>query len=172
MAEQSPLVVEVEGLKELQEALKEFHDDWKSIATRALTPGLAVFATEVKKEARSDTGTARSRVGSEITRTAGSEIIGKVGISGSDATEVPYGPYALEYGRLPGRMPPPEKLEEWAIRKQLGPGLGFIIARAIGRRGVKAPHTLSNAVKNKTGEALKKFEEGIDRELKKLGLKD
>ncbi|HUV74810.1 MAG TPA: hypothetical protein VMW79_10910 [Anaerolineae bacterium] len=170
MAEQ-PLIIEVDGLDELQEALKEFVDDWQPIANRALTPGLAILVSAVKKGARWDTGTARARVGSEITRTAGSEIIGKVGISGSDATEVPYGPYALEYGRLPGRMPPPDRLEEWAGRHGMV-GAGFAIARAIAARGVKAPHTMSKVAKAKAGEVVKKFEEGIVRELRRLKLKE
>jgi hypothetical protein len=170
LAEQA-LVIEVEGLKELQDALKQYGDEWQEIANRALTPGLAILVSEVHTTGRSDTGVARSRVGSKIERTAGSEIVGKVGISGSDATEVPYGPYALEYGRLPGRMPPVIRLEEWAGRHGMV-GMGFIIARAIARRGVSAPHTLSNAVKTKADAVVKKFEEGIVAELKRLKLKD
>ena len=164
MAEQ-PLVIEVEGLDELQEALKEFVDDWQPIASRALTPGLAVLESAVKKGARSDLGHARASVGSSVERTAGSEIVGKVG------SNLEYAPYALEYGRLPGAMPPPDRLEEWAGRHGMV-GAGFAIARAIAARGVKAPHTMSKVAKAKAGEVVKKFEEGIVRELRRLKLKD
>lgn len=43
---------------------------------------------------------------------------------------------AAEFGRGPGRMPPVEPIEDWA-RRHGSPGLGFVIARAIGRRGTR-----------------------------------
>ena len=165
MAEQ-PLVIEVEGLDELQEALKEFVDDWQPIASRALTPGLAVLESAVKKDALSDMGQTRASVGSNIERTVGSQIVGKVGSNRQGA------PNILEYGRGPG-MPPVAPLEEWAQRHGM-PGAGWAIAMAIGARGwvTKAPHTMSKVAKAKAGEVVKKFEEGIVRELRRLKLKD
>ncbi len=52
-----------------------------------------------------------------------------------------YGP-AVEEGRRPGRMPPPEALEGW-VRSKLRvprdqvPRVAFLIARKIGRKGTK-----------------------------------
>jgi len=48
----------------------------------------------------------------------------------------------LEYGRAPGRMPPPAALELWVTRKLGLVGkemeqVAFLIARAIGRRGTQ-----------------------------------
>ena len=43
---------------------------------------------------------------------------------------------AVEFGRKPGRMPPSDVIELWARRHGMA-GLGYVIARAIGRRGTK-----------------------------------
>jgi hypothetical protein len=167
MASEPPLIIEVEGLKELQEALKQFGEEWEPIASRALTPGLAILVSYVHEKALSDRGTTAASVASQIERTAGSEIIGKVGSSIEGA------PNILEFGRKAGRMPPPKRLEEWAGLHGME-GLGFVIARAIGARGWKtpAPHTLSKAVRERASAVVKAFEEGIVAELRRLKLKD
>jgi len=124
-----------------------------------------MLETEVKKDALADTGRLRSTVGSRVERTAGSEIVGKVG------SNIEYAPYALEFGRGPGRMPPVARLEEWAVRHGMA-GAGFAIARAIGARGLKAPKTLTNVIAKKADAVVKAFERGIDAELRRLKLKD
>ena len=93
----------------------------------------------------------------------GSEIIGKVG------SNLPHAPYALEYGRLPGKMPPPDRIEEWAGRHGMA-GMGFIIARAIGARGVSAPRTISNTLRNKKDQVVRLIGEGVTRALRNLKL--
>lgn len=158
-----PLVVTVEGLDELQEALAKFPKQWRMIATKALKPGLAIFETEVKTTARRDMGHTAASVGSEIVRGMGSEIIGKVG------SNLEHAPFALEHGRGPGGMPPVDIIEGWAARHGMV-GMGFVIARAIARRGVKAPRTMSKAVRKKSRAVVKAIEKGISRELKRLGL--
>jgi len=75
----SPLTIEVEGLDELQEALEKLGADWKQYAGPALGHGLAAIVTDARKEAPVDTGRLRASIGSEILRTAGSEIVGRVG---------------------------------------------------------------------------------------------
>jgi len=85
------IVLEVEGLKELQEALKKFPKDWEKIARQSLGPGLSVFEAEAKVEAPVDEGTLQSSIGSEIVRGPGSEIIGKVGSSLDYAIHQEYG---------------------------------------------------------------------------------
>ena len=152
----------MEGLEELQEALKKYPEQWQQIAGRALGPGLAVLEREAKSRAPIGvTGKSASTIGSTIVREPGSQIVGKVG-SGVD-----YGPYSLEYGRGPGKMPPVDKIEEWARFRGM-PGAGFVIARAIGARGVKAPRVFSKTLAAKKAEVLKLFERGIADALKRL----
>lgn len=159
----SPLVMEVEGLEELQEILQKFPREWQMNANRVMMPALAILEKEVKVTARSDTGVAAASVGSSVERALGSEIIGKVG------SNKEYAPYALEYGRGPGGMPPPSLLEEWAGRHGMA-GAGFVIARAIAVRGVSAPKTMSKAIQTKGGAVVKEIEKGITELLRRLGL--
>ena len=87
----------------------------------------------------------------------------------SDRTIIIYNPvkYAgvIEDGRRAGeKMPPPAALEAWVrrhlnveyitkkgvakarkVRKDEAPGLAFIVARAIGKRGIKGKHILARA---------------------------
>lgn len=155
------LVLEIKGLEELQRALQKFPQEWQQIANEALKPGLAMIESEIKKGSPVDTGALRSSIGSEVVRAAGSEIIGKVGSS------LEYAPYALEYGRGAGRMPPPNVIEEWAGRHGMS-GMGFMIARAIGARGLPAKRILSKVLEEKKDKVLKMFEEGISKALRRL----
>lgn len=163
MAKTVTLELEVEGLAELQEALKKFPEQWPQIAGEALGPGLSVFEAKAKEDAPVGvTGQARSTIGSEVVGGAGSTIIGKTG------SNLEYAPYALEYGRKPGKMPPVDVIEEWAQHVIGVAGLGFVIARAIGARGLPALRIMSKTLESKKGQALKLFEQGIDRALKRL----
>ncbi len=48
----------------------------------------------------------------------------------------------LEEGRTPGKRPPPTGvIEAWLERQGADPGLAFVVARAIGRRGTP-PHKM------------------------------
>jgi len=156
-------VLEVEGLEELQKALAQFPAESAKHTRTAMGQGLAVLESDVKEHARHDMGITAASVGSQIVGGMGSEIIGKVG------SNLPHAPYALEYGRLPGKMPPPNIIEEWAGRHGME-GLGFVIARAIGARGVSAPHTMSNTLRNKASQVVRLFEQGIEKVLRSLKL--
>ena len=57
------------------------------------------------------------------------------GMTADIGTNIEYAPF-VEFGRLAGRMPPPDALEGWARRHGMA-GEEFMIARAIGRFGVK-----------------------------------
>jgi hypothetical protein len=97
--------------------------------------------------ARHDTGDNRRRHTHAVQRIPG-------GVIGTIGTNSPHGRY-VEEGRAPGKMPPPAALEGWARRHpQRGGGRqlplkarAFLIARAIGRRGLKGDHNLRETVK-------------------------
>ena len=60
-----------------------------------------------------------------------------------------YGDIVLEYGRRPGKFPPVEPLERWALQHGMDRGMGYVIARNIARRGTKkyrqgGPKQISN----------------------------
>jgi hypothetical protein len=48
-----------------------------------------------------------------------------------------YGDIVLEYGRRPGKMPPVEQLERWAMLHGMDRGAGYMIARKIAQRGTE-----------------------------------
>ena len=93
-----PMVIVVQGLDELQEALKKFPSEWEQIGMKALGEGMALIASDAKQRAPVDQGRLMSSIGSEehpdgifeVSRT-GSQIVGKVG------SRVEYASYQ-EYG--------------------------------------------------------------------------
>ncbi len=157
------IVLEVAGLEELQKALAEAPQQWEKSTKLAMGQGLAVLESAAKEKAPHDMGALAASIGSQIVRGMGSEIVGKVG------SNLVYAPYALEYGREPGKMPPPDIIEEWAGRHGMV-GMGFVIARAIGARGIKAPEVLTKVLKEKSQQVVKLFEQGIERVLRNLKL--
>lgn len=70
-----------------------------------------------------------------------------------------YWKYA-NYGRNPGKMPPTSEIESWIIRKRITPralsgrkipsvtSLAYVIARKIGREGIKGKHFIENSLNN------------------------
>ena len=71
-------------------------------------------------------------------RTTG-ELEGSVmGVATDNKVEIrsnSYGDIVLEYGRKPGRFPPVEPLERWAMLHGMDKGAGYLIARKIAQRG-------------------------------------
>ena len=160
------LVLEVEGLEELQKALAQFPAESAKHTRTAMGQGLAVLASSVKEDALHDMGITAASVGSQIVGGMGSEIIGKVG------SNLPQAPNVLEWGRKASdRMPPPDIIEEWAARHGME-GAGWAIAKKIQARGwkTKPPKTMSNTLRNKAGEVVRLFEQGIEKVLRSLKL--
>jgi hypothetical protein len=83
--------------------------------------------------------------------------------------DAPHAP-VIEEGRRPGARPPPSAvIARWAQRKLHVPkkqaaGIGFVIARAIGKRGIPAKHVLGNMV----GPLTAVVEEEVLREINRL----
>jgi HK97 gp10 family phage protein len=86
-----PLVIEVQGLEELQKALAGYGAEWDKVAKEALGIGLATLESEAKKKAPVDTSRLQSSIGSQIQRAAGSEIVGKTGSNLEYASYQEYG---------------------------------------------------------------------------------
>lgn len=96
MVEQ-PIVLEVEGLKELQDALKKYPDEWNKEAKNLMIYGTAPIVSRARVLAPWKYGRLSASVGAstadgimEVTR-VGSEIIGRIG------SKVEYAIYQ-EYG--------------------------------------------------------------------------
>lgn len=81
--------------------------------------------------------------------------------------DVPYAPI-IELGRRPGRMPPRKAIAPWLKRKlhlsdKEAEGMAFVVARAIGKRGLEGRHVLEASIP----DIVKRVEDGIDAELRK-----
>ena len=97
-----------------------------------------VYAEETVKEARplapAWTGQGRRRITTKAIRNG-------------YAITSPLYMHVQDVGRKPGaRMPPSDALEEWGRSKLGKPGLGFVLARSIARKGIRPKRYLEKAL--------------------------
>ena len=70
----------------------------------------------------------------------------------------------MELGRRPGaRMPPVDAIVRWVIRKQIASGgsarsVAFLIARSIGRKGIRGRHMFEEAAREGAATAVRIIE--------------
>ena len=133
--------IRLDGIDGIDRIVRRLSDPGvKSIASKHLNMALITLENGAKVRAPGDTGRLASSLTHEV-RTAGSDLLGIVG------SNVMYAPYQ-EYGTGllydgPGKgsgkrhWPPGAALETWARRH--GFASGFLVARAIGRRGGLRP---------------------------------
>jgi len=158
--------IEFEGLKELRRDLAKAGGDLDDTLRQAMLHSLQLIASEAKakKNAPVDTGRLRASIGAKTkegireVKGVGADVVGRVG------SRVEYAIYQ-EIGRRPGKMPPIAPIEEWARRHGMA-GMGFVIARAIGRRGLKGKRFLERAAKEKAEQVARTFERALDRLLR------
>lgn len=97
----------------------------------AMQESLGYLQGQVQKETPVNFGLLRGSIlPRPITGTA-------MSLTGTIGTPLVYG-LVMERGRRPGKFPPIAPLELWAQRVIGKPGLGFVIARAIARKGSPA----------------------------------
>lgn len=68
-------------------------------------------------------------------RTSIQTILSNDSLTATIFSDVNYAIY-VEFGRRPGKKPPIQSLESWAKRHNLS-GLEYVIARSIGKKGIK-----------------------------------
>jgi hypothetical protein len=103
--------------------------------TAAMNKALPALERQVKSRAPVNTGALRASINHQILSPF-PNLVGSVG------TPVEYG-IVMEEGRKPGsRMPPVDAIKLWVVRKLGIPpaeadSVAFVIARSIGRKGIK-----------------------------------
>jgi hypothetical protein len=115
---------------------------------RAMEASLLLIEGDARRGVKRDTGRLQNSITHRISG-GGGNLTGEVGPS------VKYGLY-VERGRRPGSPPPVSAVSAWARRHGVSP---FLVARAIGRRGVKAAPFLLPAYeknRNRIAEAFAK----------------
>ena len=152
--------IDFEGLEEVLSKLRNWPPGMRKAVARAIGRGLQMIANVAKTYAPVDMGQYRGSIGAKTAfginevKHIGSDVVGRVG------TRSEYGPY-IEWGRRPGRrMPPVSIIEEWAARHGMA-GLGFVIARSIGRRGLKGKRVLERAMQDQTKNVIQHIEKAI-----------
>lgn len=85
--------------------------------------------------------------------------------------------YALfvEYGRKAGKMPPADEIMQWVRKKlriadeNIAKGIGFVIARTIGKRGTRPHPFFAPAVEKNKKAVVDAISEAVNKETKKDG---
>lgn len=80
----------------------------------------------------------------------------------------------IEYGRRPGKMPPSRLLIPWVMRKLHVPakkaaGIAFVIARAIGRRGLIGRNVMGGSLSEIELNFYAEVQKELERELTRAG---
>lgn len=120
-----PVSIEIVGASQLSASLGKAASSVSLELKTAMTTSLLLIEGDARRGVKRDTGRLQNSIAHSI---SGTGLEGKVGPS------VAYGLY-VELGRRPGKMPPLRAIEGWARRHGINP---FLVARAIGRKGIKA----------------------------------
>lgn len=68
----------------------------------------------------------------------------------------------VEYGRKPGKFPPPNSIDGWRTKKNINfPGATFLISRSIAEKGIKAGHQYEEALDFVYNKFQKRIEDAI-----------
>jgi len=150
--------VEILGLPEQLSRLDNYDRLSDTQLDSAMRSSVASIAADAQTLAPRFTGelagSMTSRVMNEVTY-----ITGEVYSSMSN----PIYPLVMEAGRRPGaRMPPIEAIRVWSDAV-LGPGLAFVVARSIGRKGIKGHWFLKRAYEKNIPNILTLFKVAADR---------
>lgn len=139
-----------------------------AVIERELRTAMHEATLMVERDAKAsvprDTGTLYRSIISEVDR--GPVLRGRVGVLHGPATQ-----YArvVEEGRRAGSRPPPSAaIARWLGRKGGDPAMAFVVARSIGRRGIKARPFLGPAVAKNRAPIQALFERARDRLVKHL----
>ena len=145
------ITVQVEGLDKLTAKLNAAPAAVASETRTAMQASLLLFEGTARQKAPQDTRRLAGSITSKI-EGSGGNLTGRVGPS------VAYG-IVMERGRRAGtRMPPPGALRAWAGRHGIPESALWRLARAIGRRGIKARPFLQPAYDQHKATVVKLFE--------------
>ena len=125
----------VEGTDVLARGLAAAPELLRAETAQAMTRGLLLIEREARTLVKQDTRRLMGSITHSGPTLLGGELVGTVGPSAR------YGVF-VEFGRRPGKMPPIAAIAPWARRHGMNP---FLVARAIGRRGIKPAPFLTPA---------------------------
>lgn len=161
--------VKIDGLEELQRGFRLAPVITERESKRAMNESVIDVVREVKPLVPVYRGTLRNSIASEV-QGSGPKIRG---IVGSTLKDEEY-PAVMEFGRRPGaKMPPPDALIPWVtrvlkVKKSEAPAVAWIVARSIGKKGIKGRRFLRDGfqaalprIKDRFAAALERIVKGI-----------
>lgn len=155
--------VEIVGLQEQLARLAKYDQIADKHMVKAMQQSVTTIESAVKPLVPVGvSGRLRNSIASEVKTEAAGSIVGKVG---STLRGEVY-PSVMEFGRKPGRMPPPSALERW-VQLKLGVeparvrGVAFQVARAIGRRGIKGKFFMKKGFEQSQAKVLQYFNSAL-----------
>jgi hypothetical protein len=132
--------ITIRGSKEMLDKLKAIPNRMRLALFKATRDTAIAIQSEAKKNAPVFRGLLRNSIFQDVV-VNGNVIVGSVG------SALPYAD-VLEMGRTVGWMPNKDQLRLWAQRKFGVPDAGYVVARAILRRGFIAQPYLAPAVES------------------------
>ena len=153
--------IELHGLEEQLAKLAQFD----RIADKRLVTAMHQATITVESAVRplapvGVSGRLRNSIASQVTHEGPLSVVGKVGSTLKDEVY----PAVMEFGRKPGKMPPYSEgtpLARW-VHLVLGDAIGaFVVARGIGRRGIKGKFFMKRGWEQSKGRVQGFFETAL-----------
>ena len=135
--------IKIKGLDEFRKQIKAY----PKIAGKHYGKAMKKSVITIQKNARPLSPVFRGRLRDSIEWEVRGTGINITGVVGSTMKNEIY-PSVMEFGRKPGaKMPPPGALERWVWLvlkppKKMVKGVAFVVARAIGKKGIKGKRFL------------------------------
>lgn len=156
--------IEARGLDEMITRLKNYPNLVNKYLKRAMTQSIGAVRREIVPLVPVGvSGRLKNSIGSEVIVEGAGSIVGRVGSSLRDEEY----PKIMEFGRKPGKMPPPASLERWVhVRLQVPdeevPGVAYVVARKIGRFGIKGRFFMRTGFEKAKGKIIQYFNHARD----------
>lgn len=161
------LRVSLKGKKDVQKAIKLLGQRAQSAVGSALWKEATDIMTASKALVPVDLATLKNSATVQLPKHEGSSITVTMGYGGAASQ---YAVYIHEgTGPAVGRpqfMPPSSAFEEWGARHGFPPGSGFILARSVGRRGLKPRKFLERPFNEAKNGMLGRITQELWRQLK------
>lgn len=161
------VLIRIEGIDPLLARLRQSDAIIREELTKAMHEATLAIEADAKGRVPQDTRMLMRSIVSEVRPIGGGGVRGVVGVLRGPATG-----YArvVEEGRGANKRPPPSApIAAWLRRKGGDPSRAYVVARAIGRRGIRPRPYLIPAFQAQRGKVESIFRAAIGRIVKRLG---
>lgn len=159
--------IRIEGLDAILARLHQAPQIIEEELTLGMHEATLTIEADAKGRVKQDTRMLFRSIVSEVTPLGAGGVRGQVGVLRGPATQ--YG-RVVEEGRRAGAAPPPtDPIAAWLKRHGKDPKLAYVVARAIGRRGIPAAPFLRPAFEAQRSKVEDLFKQARNRIVQRLG---